>query len=130
MAVARSSACSPMQMVVSGLSVSVSFGRTVMVIVALSLGVVQLSLNTALYIVVVVGCILVIELLVIRLLLVNHCSWWAVVKPPVGVALNSACSPIQMVLSVLSVSVSFGRTVMVMFALSLSTVQPSLNRAL
>lgn len=45
-------------------------------------------------------------------------------------ARSSACSPIQMVVSVLSVSVSFGRTVMVISVLSLGVVQPSLRMAL
>lgn len=104
---------------------------TVMVMVLLSLGVVQPSLSRALYVVVAVGFTVSIVLVDSGwLLLAIHWSWWAVFNPPFVVALNSACSPIQMVLSWFTVSSSLGRTVMVSSALSLFMVQPSLRIAL
>ena len=63
------------------------------------------------------------KLLVIGLLLAYHSIRWVLGLPPVGVALSSACSPIQMVLSGLRVSSSLGRTVMVTCVVSFNLLK-------
>ena len=65
----------PVQMVVSGVMLTFNGGRTVMVMVALSLGVVQLSLSRAWYMVVVLGLTVRVLLVDSCWLLAVHCSW-------------------------------------------------------
>ena len=114
-------------MVLSGLRVSCSFGRTVMVMVVLSFCALQPSLSRALYVVVVAG-------LTVRALLVDsgwwlaiHCMFLVLGLPPVVVARSWAVWPRQMVLSGFRVSCRGWYTVTIIWAVSVKKVLVSFS---